>query len=234
MDLSDCLKLELMPQGLFVGANAVLNRTLIKSLPEKTIIKDGLIVDGCRNLTEIHDGVSCDWISAVGASSLSRIPGERVYSDLLLSGTSITEIPDGVCVGRNLELENCKWLTRIAEGTTVKRYVNLQGCHGIFKLPKSLQPPELDIDAFQIGRSSIFMPCIQSDDAEMMVGRPAHDVIRHHLLENLDVMKETIEHIQPPESVLDRDHPSSVWLDTAERRQLRRHYAERQRLKKRR
>lgn len=196
LDLSDCSKLELVSEGLYVGDNADFSRTPITELPAKTIVEQKLVVDGCEELREIGEATFCSSLSASGATKLRLIPGNREYLDLDLSGTAITELPPGITVKRTLNLSGCRNLVRIPEGTTVGYELDLTGCTNLHKLPKSLQPRNLCTDTFSVTETSVLMPFVEEDDADMMLGRPARDVIRHHLLERLCVLDYPISYVR--------------------------------------
>ncbi len=218
LDLSECLQLTLMPEALYVGGWADLAGTPIEALPAKMIVEGKLDVHDCEELQEIHEDAVCESLEAGGCGKLHRIPGKRVYGSLGLSGTAIEELPEDLKIIASLTLKDCKYLTTIPEGTTVNHAVDVRGCSVLFRLPKSLQPRELTTDTFSVSPTGLHTPRINASDAEMMIGRPARDVIHHHLLENLEIMKANILAIRQSAC---RPSGSFVTLDTpATRREL--------------
>lgn len=221
LDLSGCSNLALMPQELYVGGCADLSNTPIECLPEITIVEQCIQVNGCEHLARIHAGVTCKTLSALGATNLREISGDRDYETLILKGTAIEQLPPGLRVRQSLDLSDCRKLTQIAEGTVVEREVNVSGCCGLWQLPASLQPDNLTTDTMRVSNSSIYMPKVHQKDAEMMIGRPARDVIHHHLLDQLEVLGAVIENIRESIIVESDMHPTWVSLDTPTRRRLK-------------
>ena len=62
-----------------------------------------------------------------------------VEESLYLEGTEITELPDNLTITGDLDLENCKMLSKLPNNLKVEGNLNLEGCEMITEFPDNLK-----------------------------------------------------------------------------------------------
>ena len=107
-----------------------------------------LHVDGCLDLS--------------GKSQLKKLPKWLSCYELDLSGSGITELPEGLTVESSLTLSDCKKLVRLPDGLTTGT-LDLQGCKQLTELPKRLNVWFLNLRGCT-GLKSL------PDDAQVQIG----------------------------------------------------------------
>ena len=123
-------------EDLNVGGDLNLERIEITSLPE------GLNVDGNlylyqSNITSIPKGLKVRGLF-LGDSKIKSLPEDLEVKGLDLSGTEITKLPKGLKVDCNLVLKQSK-IESLPEGLIVGNDLNLRNCKNLKSLPKGLK-----------------------------------------------------------------------------------------------
>ena len=81
--------------------------------------------------------IIADFEATTGYRLVIRDGRPYYRGSLLLSGTGITSLPEGLTVGGDLDLEDCTGITSLPEGLAVGGYIDLRGTR-ITSLPEGL------------------------------------------------------------------------------------------------
>lgn len=119
LDLRDSRRLAHLPAGLTVGS---------------------LVLRGCTALEELPEGLDVCFLDLQGCNRLRRWPEGLTFrgGNLNLAGTGFTALPPGVRQAAQLDLRDCRGLTRLPAGLEVRSWIDAGGS-GLTRLPRSLK-----------------------------------------------------------------------------------------------
>ncbi len=138
LNLSDCSRLEELPEGLKTGTLLLRNCVSLEALPEN-LVADFLDASGCVSLAHWPESaqVSIGAINLRNARSLEKLPVLGPVSTLNLAG--------------------CTGISQLAEGTVVTSWLDIGGS-AIRELPASLKDVPLRWRGVRIDRRIAFQP----------------------------------------------------------------------------
>ncbi len=139
LDLSDCVELETLPEGLSVGT---------------------LVLRNCRSLETLPEGLNVFFLDIAGCVGLRRWPREARmrYGHLHAAGcTEIRSLPDWLNNVAQLDLNGCTSILELPEGLSITSWLDLANT-GIDKLPESLRHVPLRWRGVRIDERIAFHP----------------------------------------------------------------------------
>lgn len=130
-----------LPEDLKVNGDLIISNTNITTLPKNLKVGGDLDLRNCQKLTALPEvldvGGSFDLSSC---SKITKLPNTlKVKSNIDLSNSNITEIPNNLSVGGDLNLYACKNLTSLPIGLEVMGNLNLSISQNLNSLPNDLK-----------------------------------------------------------------------------------------------
>ena len=139
INLSRCLRLRRLPQGLSTGS---------------------LVLTGCTGLAELPEGLDVAFLELSDCTSLRRLPDDLSIRGGRLSIRNcpwLTRLPDGLGEISELDVSGCLNLTSLPETLTVTSWIDIAGS-GITSLPERMKNVGLRWRGITVSHRMVFEP----------------------------------------------------------------------------
>ena len=163
INLSRCLRLRRLPQGLSTGS---------------------LILSGCTALGELPGGLDVAFLELSDCTSLRRLPDDLRIRGGRLSIRNcpwLTRLPEGLGEISELDVSGCLNLTALPESLTVTSWIDIAGS-GITSLPERMKHVGLRWRGITVSHRMVFEPHLL-DPAEVLNERNAE--LRRVMIERI-------------------------------------------------
>ncbi len=180
LDLTNCIHLQELPEGLKVGA---------------------LILSGCEFLKSLPEGIELNFLNISGCASLEQWPqkGSLRFGNLVARDcVSLRSLPEWLGPLTNLDLRGCAGIDSLPEGLIVNGWIDIQGTR-VTALPTSLLGAQIMWRGVEVDERIAFRPETIS----------AQEVLAERNLERRRVLLDRIGNerfmLEAQPEVLDRD-----------------------------
>lgn len=167
LDLSNCVGLEQLPQGL------------------KTSV---LILRGCKNLRSLPEDLEVDYLDVTDCSLLANWPESarvRIGNVSARNCFALTKLPENLGPVNSLDLRNCSLLDRVPDGVQILSWIDFAGTR-ITTLPEHLKGVGLRWRGVTANHRVVFEP-EKLTTAEILQERNAE--VRRIMIERLGLQR---------------------------------------------